>query len=149
MSTEPAILVAEDSKEDAQLIETALRRAGFSACVNFVPDGYEAVGYLEGCGPYADRSRFPFPSILISDLKMPRMNGLELVKWLRKHPRCHVLPVILLSGSGLSVDVDNAYKLGANTYFQKPPTFTELTDLMRKLRDYWMHSELPPRLDKC
>lgn len=143
MAAEPIILVAEDSADDRHLMQVALNRAGFSSGINFVHDGHEAVEYIEGQGAYADRRRHPYPDIIISDVKMPRRTGLELLQWIRQHPRCSILPLILLSGAGLSTDIASAYQLGANTYFKKPPTLPELVELFRKVRDYWMSSELP------
>lgn len=142
---EPIILVAEDSADDRHLMQVALRRAGFSSGINFVHDGHEAVEYMEGEGQYADRGRHPYPDIIISDVKMPRRTGLELLQWIRHHPRCSILPLILLSGAAISSDIASAYQLGANTYFRKPGTLGELVELFRKVRDYWLSSELPTR----
>lgn len=137
------ILIAEDSSIDADLLEIALRRAGLSGPVRFVGDGQEAVDYLEGRGHYADRKQFPFPRVIITDLKMPRFDGLQLLQWLADHPDCCVIPTILLSGSALSHDIQSAYKLGANTYFEKPTQFAALVDLVRSLKEYWSRSHLP------
>ena len=137
------ILVAEDNEQDAELIKLALRRAGLRGPVCFVPDGHEAVEYLEGRDPYSDRAQFPFPQVIISDLKMPRVNGFELLQWLRSHQQCSVVPAILMSTSGLAEDVAHAYKLGANTFFQKPSSFQQLIDLFASLKEYWIRSELP------
>ena len=137
------ILIAEDNSADAELMEMALDKAGFKGTVRFVGDGHEAVEYLKGEGQYEDRSKFPFPRVIISDLKMPRVSGLELLQWLRSHPRCHIVPLILLSGSGLTEDVAAAYKLGANTYFQKPAQFQELVTLLKNLGEYWAEGEVP------
>ena len=137
------ILVAEDSPEDAELLELGLRRAGLTGPVRIVPDGHEAVEYLEGRGKYAARDQYPFPKVIITDLKMPRINGLELLQWLRSHRDCAVIPAILMSSSGLQLDVVKAYQLGANTYFRKPTGFPALVDLLRKLAEYWTNSELP------
>jgi CheY-like chemotaxis protein len=142
------ILVAEDNPEDAELLKLALRRVGFHDRIIFVPDGQAAVDYLEGRGEYADRYHYPFPQVLISDLKMPRVNGFELLEWLRKDEQCCVIPAILLSGSGLAQDVKAAYKLGANTYFQKPSSFFDLVELLTRLKEYWTRSELPAAVGK-
>ena len=143
------ILVAEDSPDDAKLLEFAIRRAGLQNPVRFVADGYEAIEYLQGKGKFEDRREYPFPKVIISDLKMPRLNGLELLDWLHQHPECKVLPTVLMSGSGLEKDIEKAYQLGANSYFQKPSTLEELTSLMRLLTDYWARSEPPPEMRNC
>ena len=143
------ILVAEDSPDDAKLLEFAIRRAGLENPVRFVADGYEAIEYLQGKGKFGDRREHPFPRVIISDLKMPRLNGLELLDWLHQHPECKVLPTVLMSGSGLEKDIEKAYQLGANSYFQKPGTLEELTSLMRTLTDYWSRNETPPDMQNC
>jgi CheY-like chemotaxis protein len=149
MALDFPILIAEDSADDAELLRRGLERAGLNGPVQIVGDGHEAVEYLEGEGKYAKRDEFPFPKVIISDLKMPRVNGLELLKWLRSHPHCAIIPAILLSGSTLEADIMKAYQLGANTYFRKPTSFGELVDLLRTLRDYWERSELPRVAGSC
>ena len=143
MAAEFVILVAEDDPNDAALLEKAIRKNGFEYPLRMVADGGEAICYLEGQGKYADRSQFPFPRVLITDLKMPRLNGLELLEWLRDHPKSYVLPTILLSGSSLLVDVVRAYRLGVNTYFQKPGSFGELVEIVRVAHEYWMRAVVP------
>lgn len=138
------MLVAEDNPRDADLLGRALRQAGLPGPVRFVEDGHEAIEYLEGQGRYADRKTFPFPKVIISDLKMPRVNGLELLQWLSDHPQCCIVPTILLSSSTISADIKAAYTLGANTYFEKPISFDALLELIRSLKDYWLRSKLPP-----
>lgn len=138
------ILIAEDDSDDAALLQRALSQSGLRGPFHFVPDGLEAIAYLEGQGDYADRNKFPFPNVIITDLKMPRLDGLALLQWLSDHPYCHVLPAILLSSSDLREDIASAYKLGANTYFTKPTRFQALLDLVRSLKEYWCRSELPP-----
>src|SRR5262245_6272471 len=143
--TEPLpILIAEDNPVDAELLDRALTHAGLPGPVRFVEDGHEAIEYLEGRGGYANRKEFPFPKVIISDLKMPRVNGLELLQWLADHPQCCIIPTILLSSSAVSEDIKAAYKLGANTYFEKPVSFDALQELVRSLKDYWMRRKLPP-----
>jgi len=143
------ILVAEDDPLDAELLKRAMKRAGITSSVHFVKDGDEAIEYLKGHGRFADRKRYPFPSVVLTDLKMPRRTGLELLDWLRKHPECHVLPTVLMSGSGIPSDVDKAYHFGVNSYFRKPSTLDELTELMGLLNDYWSKTELPELRPSC
>ena len=100
-------------------------------------DGQEAIHYLMGEGKYSDRNEYPFPTILLTDLKMPKRNGLEVLQWIKEHENCRVIPTIIFSASAQFQDVEKAYALGANSYVQKPSTFEELTILLASLLDYW------------
>jgi CheY-like chemotaxis protein len=131
------ILVVEDDDNDAFLLDRALKKNGIVGPVQRVTDGVEAVAYLQGKGPYADRSLYQFPDVLFVDLKMPRMSGLELLGWLRDHPEFRVIPTIIMSSSRQNEDVRRAYHLGANTYFVKPTSFEELANLIKAVHDYW------------
>ena len=137
------ILIAEDDPNDVMLLELAIRKNGITNPVKVVRDGEEAIEYLEGKGQYKDRERFPFPSVIISDVKMPRRNGLEVVEWVRRHPTCSIIPIVMLSGSRIQNDVLSAYRLGANSYFTKPSTLHELSELLKLSFEYWTRSERP------
>ena len=145
MDSDFTILIAEDDPNDVMLLELAIRKNGITNPVRVVRDGEEAVEYLEGIGTYADRQAYPVPSIIITDVKMPRRSGLEVVEWVRKHPNCSIIPIVMLSGSRIENDVISAYKLGANSYFTKPSTLDELTELIRLAHQYWTRCERPPR----
>lgn len=144
MDSDFNILIAEDDPNDVRLLELAIRKNGITHPVSVVRDGEEAVDYLEGKAPYNDRHKYPFPNVIITDVKMPRRNGLEVVKWVRNHPKCAVTPIVMLSGSRIEHDVLTAYKLGANSYFTKPGTLDELTKLIGLAFDYWTKCERPP-----
>ena len=145
MENDFSILIAEDDPNDVMLLEMAIRKNGITNPVNVVRDGEEAVEYLEGKGQYGDRHKFPFPNVIITDVKMPRRNGMEVVEWVRHHPKCSIIPIVMLSGSRIENDVVKAYKLGANSYFTKPTTLDELTELIRLAFDYWIRCEQPPK----
>ena len=137
------ILVAEDDSKDRELLLHAARPDGRDFELHLTSDGEEALHYLKGHGRFGDRTRHPFPDLLLLDLKMPRVNGLEVLKWVRedsKHPR---VPTVMLSGSGLEHDVEEAYRLGVNTYFTKPDSLHELRELILSLVEYWSRSERP------
>lgn len=109
---------------------------------HFVSDGIEAQRYMRGSGDYGDRSRHPEPQLIVTDIKMPRCDGLELLDWIRKHYRG--LPIVLLSSSDLDHDVREAYGLGANTFFMKPPRFNGLVRWAQHFTEYWCRdAELP------
>jgi CheY-like chemotaxis protein len=142
------ILVVDDSEDDLFFIKRALDRVGIGKTVNYVHNGLEAIEYLSGNGWFSDRQQYPFPTIILSDLKMPRMDGFELLRWVRDHPDCGVIPTILFSTSVIEADVREAYRLGANAYMVKPSKFQEMDDLLRRLCEFWTHCERPAHLEK-
>ena len=137
------ILLAEDDGNDAEIFTHALAKSGVEAKLHIVGDGEEVMDYLQGRGKFRNRRAHPFPDIIVLDLKMPRVNGLELLEWLGKSPQYGRLPKIMLSGSGLQDDVEHAYRLGVNTYFTKPFRMEKLQELLRTLIEYWSKSERP------
>lgn len=151
MNTHPTILIAEDSESDRILIELGFERSKFPFSVHFVPDGVCATEYLEGNGPYSNRAEFPAPLVLLTDLKMPRMNGLELLAWIRKDSTWRNLPVIVVTGSNQAEDLRQAMELGANSYVVKdllmrpPPALFEAILRLSSppppvnIRDAWAH----------
>jgi DNA-binding NarL/FixJ family response regulator len=93
--------------------------------------------------------KMPFPRIMISDIKMPRCSGLELLEWVQSHPKCSVVPVLILSTSARENDVTAAYRLGANTYFQKPLEMNRLVRMLREAMSYWSTAKLPNSPEHC
>jgi len=142
-------LLVDDSSDDAFLVQRSLQRAGLGTKCDVVEDGEEAIKYLQGEGIYADRNAHPFPTVILSDLKMPRMSGFELLRWVRKHPECSVVPTILFTSSAVESDVKEAYQLGANAYMVKPTDVGEFEDLLRVTFQYWTRCERPPALHNC
>ena len=136
------ILIMEDNADDAWLLQRALRRLGLTT-LHIVRDGQEGVAYLAGEGPYANRDRYPLPGFIITDLKMPRLNGLEVLVWLRKHEKLRLIPTLVLSSSRAERDVASAYGFGANSYLVKPSSFADLEKMGRVIRDYWESCEIP------
>jgi len=145
MKSEYCILVAEDDDNDFMLLRRAFDKSGSKQRLERVMDGLQAIDYLEGKGAFTDRLKFPSPDILIVDLKMPRMTGLELLSWIRDHPQYRVIPTLIMSSSDQQVDIAKAYDLGANTYFVKPSDFETLRTLVKSIGDYWLHGIRPAR----
>lgn len=143
------ILLAEDDPNDVALMEMAFRKNGLHLPVHVSPDGEDAMAYLKGEGPYHDRNQYPFPRVFITDLKMPKLGGLELLAWLQSHPECNLIPKIVLSSSKHENDVTRAYQLGANCYFIKPRTFDELKQLVHLAVEFWIRCELPKLPENC
>ena len=139
------ILLVEDDENDALLLQRALKKSGVSNPVTWVRDGVEAVQCLQGEGNYLDRKHRSFPKVIILDLKMPRMSGMELLKFLQDHPEVKVIPTVVLSSSRLAHDIERAYSLGAQTYFVKPANFDSLIELLKTFVDYWARGERLPK----
>jgi CheY-like chemotaxis protein len=138
------VLLVEDDENDAFLFKRALKKCNILDPVQWVKDGTEAISYLTGRAAYADRTLYPFPELIVLDLKMPRMPGLELLAWLRDHHDAQVVPTIVMSSSKHDSDVRRAYDLGANTYFVKPGSFDLLAKVVQTLHEYWLLSTKPP-----
>lgn len=119
MNSSPTILFAEDSDNDSILIRCGFEKAGFPYSFQFVGDGVEAIQYFSGKGKFADRERFPIPAVLLTDLRMPRMDGFELLEWVRSQSAWQNLPVIVVTGSNQVQDRKRAIDLGANFYIVK------------------------------
>jgi CheY-like chemotaxis protein len=143
------ILVAEDNADDAMLLEHAFRKNGIDLPVHVCTDGEDTLRYLKGEGRYANRAQFPFPRVIITDLKMPRCDGFQVLQWLQDHPECNLIPKFVFSASAQEEDVVRAYQLGANSYFRKPSTLGELVDLVRITNAFWTAATLPPLPEKC
>jgi CheY-like chemotaxis protein len=139
------ILLAEDCNDDVFLLERAYKKAKLTNPLKVVSDGEQVLAYLKGEGAYADRGKYPFPSLLLLDIKMPRMNGLEVLAAIRKDPQLRRLIVIFLTASSLDCDVNEAFDLQANSYLVKPPDTDGMVDILDKMRNYWLQMNQYPR----
>lgn len=148
MNRNLTILIIEDNDDEVFLLQKALAREQINNPVQVVRDGVEAIAYLEGKGEFHDRARFPFPSVIFSDLKMPRMSGFDVLQWLQTHPECSVIPVIILTSSKQDVDVRKAYALGANAYLVKPGSLDDLQKMVRDTYQFWSWCEKPDVCDR-
>src|SRR5438094_5167808 len=146
MLDEKSILLAEDDPNDVLLLERAFQKAGLRNSLKIVPDGEEAIEYLSGRGPYADREQYPLPFLLLLDLKMPGTDGFEVLQWLRAEAELKRLLVVVLTSSNLQSDVDRAYELGANSYLVKPVGFDEMVHLVQRFEIYWTEINRIPSL---
>lgn len=126
-----AVLLAEDSPDDALLMLKAWKTAGLKNRLCHVEDGEQAVAYLKGQGTYADREQHPFPISMFLDLKLPRIDGLDVLAEVRATPHLSRLNVDVLSASVRSSDIDRALELGANSYLVKPSRFDSLVTMLR------------------
>jgi len=133
-----ALLFAEDDENDILLVQRAFKEVHISNPLHVVRDGEEAIAYLKGAGQYANRAEYPLPSFLLLDLKMPRVNGFEVLQWIRSQSTLLNLRVIVLTSSVELPDLNEAYRLGANSFLVKPHDFGDFTTLIRSLHSYWL-----------
>jgi len=134
----PYLLVADDDPGDVFLLRRAFRCAAISCDIIDVQDGQHAIDYLNGAPPYDNRERHELPSLLLLDLKMPKMNGFDVLAWLRGRPYFEHLPVVMFSGSPIETDIATALNLGARNYLIKPADVKQMTTLARELYDRWL-----------
>jgi CheY-like chemotaxis protein len=141
------LLLVEDDENGIVLYKHAFAKSEEKTLVpirlEVARDGEEAIRYLKGEGQFSNREKHPFPDIIISDLKMPRLSGLDVLAWLKEHEEYHRIPKIVVSASCVESDVDQAYRLGANTFFQKPPELDDFRDLVHYMVCYWARTQRP------
>lgn len=143
MSQPAVILLVDDNENDALLMQHAFRRAGITNTLMRARDGEEAIEYLAGTGAFADRQRYPFPALVLLDLKMPRVDGFEVLRWIRSQITMKRLPVTVLTSSDQQWDIDKAHELGVTSYLQKPNELYDLVALLKTLHTYWAVVERP------
>jgi CheY-like chemotaxis protein len=138
------LLLVEDGAAEAQIVRRALRALGRDVALCVVRDGQEAVDYLLGQdGPAGARDR-PFPDLVLLDLRMPRLDGLEVLAQVRKHPETRLLPVVVWTTSCEIDDVRAAYAAGANSYIEKPQDYERLRAILETVFRYWLDTALLP-----
>ena len=136
MQTGFSLLVAEDNADDRFLLQTAFSMAEIEESLYFVTDGLQAIEFLKGAGKFKDRKVYPVPSMLLLDLMMPRVDGFEVLEWIKAQPLLRRLVVIIFTGSDLEADVNRAYDLGANGYLVKTD-LKRLRALVKEIHAYW------------
>jgi CheY-like chemotaxis protein len=138
------ILLIEDSRMDVELTLDAFREARLGNTVHVSRGGQEALDYLFGQGVYADRQTYPLPSLILLDLKMPGIDGFEVLRRIKGTPRLKRLPVVILTSSKEEGDRALSYDIGANSYLVKPVSFEGFLEVMRQIEDYWLVLNVGP-----
>jgi CheY-like chemotaxis protein len=131
-----SVLHVEDESADRLLLSAAFAKAAPGVRLRVALDGAEAIAYLAGEGGYADRERHPMPQLVLLDLKLPKVSGLEVLRWIRSQPALRQLPVIMLTSSQEPSDLDQAYALGANSYLVKSVDVAEMREVVRGIGEY-------------
>ena len=145
MNASPILLV-EDNRDDEKLTIFALREASLRNRIDVMRDGVDALDYLFKRGPHADAKT---PQLILLDLKLPRINGLEVLKELRSSPETRNIPVVVFTSSNEESDIKQTYRLGVNSFIQKPIDFNEFTKVVQKMGLYWLVlNQYPPASEK-
>ena len=137
------ILQVEDDPDDVFLLRRAMDRVGFMNPVQVANDGQQAIDYLQGVGQFGDRGKFPLPCLVLLDLRLPFVTGLEVLREIRKRPGT-ALTVVILTSSEQDAEIRAAYRLGANAFLAKPSDATKLQQMVKSIKDFWLtHNTLP------
>jgi CheY-like chemotaxis protein len=147
-SGQAVILLADDSEEDILLIRQAFQKANISNPFQVVQSGEEAISYLSGERKYSNRAEYPLPDLLLLDLKMPGTDGFQVLRWIRQRAGLEALRIVVLTSSEQIRDVNQAYRLGANSFMVKPMDFQDFVELSRVLHDYWLCKSKAPETSR-
>ncbi|MES2605868.1 MAG: response regulator [Pseudomonadota bacterium] len=142
---EKIILLVEDNPDDEELTIRSLRKANIANEITVVRDGTEAIDYLFCQGEYSKRDQTRMPTVVLLDLKLPKLNGIDVLRQMRADPRTLLTPVVVLTSSSEDEDMLNSYKSGANSYVRKPVDFSQFAEAVTQLGIYWLlHNQKPP-----
>ncbi|HWN97070.1 MAG TPA: response regulator [Methylomirabilota bacterium] len=141
------ILLVEDNDDDVFLITRAFKNVGLVTPMVRATDGQNAIDYLSGKGDYADRVKFPMPALVLLDIKMPFLTGLEVLRWIRAQARLAALPVVMFTTSSQECDVRSAYGSGANAFLVKPARLEECTSVANVIKQFWIDANVAPPLE--
>jgi DNA-binding response OmpR family regulator len=142
------ILLVEDNADDVFFLRRALKAKNVDVPVVLMPDGREAIRYLNGENDYANRTVHPLPRLVLLDLQLPYFTGLQVLEWARKHAVVKRIPIVIFSSSSQASDIEQAYELGANSYLVKPTDVAELGRIVETLRVYWLEINHGPSLSR-
>jgi CheY-like chemotaxis protein len=144
MSKPGLILLVDDQEEDVLLIRRAFTKSRVLNRIEVARSGEEAIAYLNGMGKFAERAEYPVPALVLLDIKMPGMDGFEVLRWIRRVSAFPTLRVVMLTSSELMRDVNTAYELGANSFLVKPVDFDRFVEISQALSGYWLWLDQAP-----
>lgn len=137
-----SILIVDDNPNEQLLIKEAFRELRVKDAIHIVNDGEEAIAYLKGTGQYSNRQKFQYPTFLLTDLRMPKINGFELLSFI-KRGHFIIIPTIVWTVSSTEQDIQQSYMLGANAFHTKPPQGEGFLQLVKTIYEYWADVQLP------
>jgi CheY-like chemotaxis protein len=138
MHRQCTILIVDDDENDIFFVKRAFTEINVHCTFQVLKNGQEVIDYLNGEEQYADRDEYPMPMMILMDLKMPVMDGFEVLSWIRSRPGIKVIPTIIFSSSDLPLDITRAYELGANSFMTKSVTYDGLLLKLQTLSQYWL-----------
>jgi CheY-like chemotaxis protein len=142
------VLLVDDSESDIFFFKRAVADIQLNCDLQVCKDGQQAIEYLSRQGPYAERAVYPLPTLIVINLQMPRMGGLELLKWLKSQPRLKALPAIILSALDSRAIITQAYELGANAFMTKSATYDGLLLKLETLTRFWLEQCKHPNVEE-
>lgn len=142
MDSHYEIVLIEDNPIDAELALKGLKKSGIEARVRLIHDGAEALDYFFGTGKYSKREAFLLPKMVLLDLKIPKVSGLEVLELIRSNRFTKTIPIIIFSSSLVQKDIDEAYKKGANSYLTKPMNYGDYCRLLNTVCEYWLTNNI-------
>jgi CheY-like chemotaxis protein len=144
MSDQALFLLVDDNENDVLLVRRAFVKAKVLNTLHVVRSGAEAIAYLSGKGQFANRAEYPLPALVLLDLKMPGMDGFDVLRWIRQEPALRTLRVVVLTASDDMRDVNVAYKMGANSFLIKPADLERFVEISQALNGYWLWLDKVP-----
>jgi len=147
VKTQSSILLVDDDSNDALLIRLALERCRPAVRLSVASNGLEALKYLQGQQPYADRSVFPLPQLILLDLVMPLFTGLQVLRWIRERPEFDSVPIVMMTSAPSDEETNLACEMGADSYIIKPLGFGQLGNALDRIVDHWLGGRKPLQQD--
>ena len=144
---ETEILLVEDNPTDLELALRVFKKHQLAHRIEVARDGAEALDFLFGTGAYADRGSIQIPKVILLDLKLPKIGGLEVLRRIKGDPRTRTIPVVVLTSSREEKDLIESYQLGVNSYIVKPVDFDQFSNCLRDIGMYWLLSNAPPKIN--
>jgi CheY-like chemotaxis protein len=148
MSDQALVLLVEDNADDIALVRRALLKGKVVNPLQVVRSGEEALEYLLGTGRYANRVEYPLPELMLLDLKLPGIDGFQVLRWIRQQPTMKALRVVVLTSSNELQDATLAYKAGANSFLVKPVDFDEFVNVTNAIQGYWLWTSKSPQVER-
>jgi CheY-like chemotaxis protein len=148
MSDQAVVLLVEDIDDDAELVRRAFAKGNVVNPLQIVRTGEEALEYLTGTGRYSNRAEYPLPELLLLDLKLPGIDGFQVLRWIRQQPELKALRVVVLTSSEALSDATEAYKAGANSFLVKPIDFNDFVNVTNAIQGYWLWTSRTPEITR-